>query len=267
MFISHHVFGDFPTLNWMKQFWPVSQNDPFLIFTLKAVFLAYFSNEVRSPPILQQARKAYSSALTLTNQALHSQDTALKNTTLLTVLLLDLFENLTNDEPNSACKHRDGALALLKFRGPNQFEDPVSLSMFQHLSSNLIPSCLERGVAVPKDFLRLRRQAARFASAEDPEWRLLDIMVQLATLRDAVKSSKHPSTSALATAQYLDLELLDLCKTMPEPNSPNNTKASQSPSSENTDNRPSQKPARESNLHLIRTLLDETLGKLRLDPA
>lgn len=59
----------------------------------------------------------------------------------------------------AATKHLDGALALLKFRGDKQFEDPVSLAMFLHLSSVLIPSYLERVVPIPKAFLRFRHQA------------------------------------------------------------------------------------------------------------
>lgn len=138
--------------------------------------------------------------------------------------------------------------------------------MFQHLSSNLLPSCLERGVTIPKDFLRLHKEAARFAFTDDSEWRLSDVMIQLSALREGLKDSKSSNTSALATAQYLDLELLDICKTMPEFNKLD-TQPSQSPTSENSDTRPSQKSVRERNLYLIRTLLDETLGKLGPDPA
>jgi hypothetical protein len=251
----------------MKAFYPAS--DLHVIFTFKAVSLAYLSNEVQSSSVLQQARKAYSSALALTNQALHSKDIAFKNTTVLTVLLLDFFENLTNDESNSsspASKHLDGAVTLLKIRGPKQFEDPVSLSMFQHLSSHLIPSCLERGVAIPNDFLRLRKHASRFTSTDDLEWRLSDVMVQLAALRDGFKDSNTSNTLTLATAQYLDLELLDIRNAMPE-STAFNTPTSQSPLSEDSDTRPSKKPTRERNLHLVRILLDETLGKISPDPA
>jgi len=269
LFISHHVFGDSPVLHYMKSFWPPSPNDKYLTFAVRAVSLAYLSSEVRSPDVLQQARKTYGSALALTNKALHSQDIALKNGTLLTVLLLDLFENLTNDEPTStasATKHLDGALALLKLRGNAQFQDAVSLAMFQHLSSSLIPSCLERGIAIPKVYLRFRSQAARFVDTNDPDWRLSDLMIQLAKLRASLKESKPASTQAIATAQYLDLEFLDINNTMPQ-SSDLKTRSSQSPSSENSDNRPSQAVDRERNLRLVRALLDETLSKLSPDPA
>jgi len=269
LFISHHVFGDSPVLHYMKSFYPPSPNDKYFIFTLRAVSLAYLSNDVRSPEVLQQARKTYGSALALTNKALLSQDIALRNNTLLTVLLLDLFENLTSDEQNptaSTTKHLDGALALLKFRGNAQFQDPVSLSMFKHLSSNLVPSCLERGIAIPKDFLRFRKQATRFVDTNDPDWRLSDLMIQLAKLRASLQGSKTSGTQAIATAQYLDLEFLDISNATSQSKDLEATN-SQSPSSEQSGNRPSQAQDRERNVRLVRALLDETLGELGPDPA
>jgi hypothetical protein len=188
----------------------------------------------------------------------------MKDNILLTVLLLDLFENLTRDEtssPISATKHLDGALALLKFRGNKQFEDPVSMSMFTHLSSVLIPSYLERGTPLPKAFLRLRHQASRFACTDDPEWRLADLMVQLAALRNASYEGEAESTRALATVQYLDLELLDISKAMPRPTTLEMMSTEELASGKEIDSA-SRDLNRERSLRLVRGLLDEQLAKL-----
>ena len=258
------MFGDSPPLDWVKPFYPAAGRDPYFAYTFRAVSLAYLSNKVRSTAVQQKARKAYCSALSLTNKALHSEDTAMKDNILLTVLLLDLFETLTRDEtssPISATKHLEGALALLKFRGNKQFEDPVSISMFTHFSSVLIPSYLERGVPIPKAFLRLRHQASRFACTDDPEWRLADLMVQLAALRTAAHEGEAKNTRALATAQYLDLELLDISKAMPRPTTLEMMSTEELLSGKEIDSA-SRDLNRERNLRLVKGLLDEQLAKL-----
>jgi hypothetical protein len=188
----------------------------------------------------------------------------MKNNILLTVLLLDLYENLTRDETNSPIsptKHLDGALALVKFRGNKQFEDPVSMSMFMHLSSALIPSYLERGIPIPRAFLRLRHQAYQFASTDDPEWRLADLMIQLAALRCSSPEGEAGSTQALATAQFLDLELLDISKAMQRPPTLEMMSTQDLLGGKELDSA-SRDLARERNLRLVRRLLDDQLGML-----
>jgi Fungal specific transcription factor domain len=268
IFVARYVFGDSPPLDWVKPFYPSAGEDPFFRHTFRAVSLAYLSNETGSSAVQQKARNAYCTALALTNSALHSQDTAKKNTILLTVLLLDLFENLTRDvttSSTSATKHLDGALALIKFRGNKQFEDPVSLAMFLHLSSILIPSYLERGIPIPKAFVRFRHQAARFACTDDPDWRLSDLMIQMAALQAASHDSDAQKTQALATAQYLDLELLDVGKAMPRPKTLEEMPTQVLNGREF--NSASRNSARERNLILVRRLLDYQLGKLTTTSA
>jgi hypothetical protein len=265
IFVARYVFGDSPPLDWVKPLYPVPVKDLYLSTTFRAVSLAYLANEVRSTAVQQEARKAYCSALLLTNKALHSHDTAMKSNILLTVLLLHLYENLTRDEtssPISPSKHLDGALALVKFRGNKQFEDLVSMSMFMHLCSALIPSYLERGIPIPRAFLRLRHQASRFACTDDPEWRLADLMIQLAALRCSFPEGEAGSTQALATAQFLDLELLDISKSMPRPTMLEMMSTQDLLGGKELDSA-SRDLARERNLRLVRELLDDQLGKLK----
>ncbi|KAE9374280.1 hypothetical protein N431DRAFT_371748 [Stipitochalara longipes BDJ] len=264
IFVARYVFGDSPPLDWVKPFYPSAGADLYFRHTFKAVSLAYLSNEVRSPAVQQKARTAYCSALSLVNKALHSQDTAKKDTILLTVLLLDLFENLTRDEtssPDSATKHLDGALALVKFRGNKQFEDPVSMSMFAHLNTILIPSYLARGLAIPKAFLRLRHQASRFACTDGPAWRFSNLMIQLASLQNSSYDTLAKKTQALATAQYLDLEFLDISKAMPRPETLEMMSTEDLLIGKDIDSA-SRDLANEKNLRLVRRLLDEQLSAL-----
>jgi hypothetical protein len=81
-------------------------------------------DELSSPEILQQARRKYGAALLLTNTALRSPKTATHDTTLLTVLLLDFFEKLASKHEFSIdSKHMEGAIALVRLHGQEQFHN------------------------------------------------------------------------------------------------------------------------------------------------
>ena len=66
--------------------------------SIDAVSLAYLSHQAYSNVALSTAREKYVSALHMTNKALQSPEVAVKDSTLLASLLLDLFEKFTNGE-------------------------------------------------------------------------------------------------------------------------------------------------------------------------
>lgn len=256
LFVSHYIFEEETQWSYVKAFHPL--NDDHLTQTLKAVFLAYYSQEVQSEEVLQEARKAYSTALKLTSQALESQDTASKNTTLLTTFFLHLFENLTSDKPIAVGKHLEGALILLKFRGFNQFHDPLSLMLFKHLSSILISGYLACGLELPNDFLRLRKKAAHFACTEEAEWRLDDIMIRLSSLQISLKHEKSSKIESLAPVQTLDLEFKRFCQELPQFSE--SEKGSDLPPLKGVKSRrPNRRAEMVTNLKLVRRILDSTL--------
>lgn len=71
------------------------------------------------------ARKSYGHALRLTNAALRNPDEALKDTTMLSVLVLGLFEASMDHSPRGLRawqQHINGAAELARMRGPAQFK-------------------------------------------------------------------------------------------------------------------------------------------------
>lgn len=219
MFISQYVFGSSPLLDYMPTFYPSGLKDVHLDETIRAVGLAFFSNEVFSPSVLQTARKKYGHALLLTNKALQSPQSVTKDTMLLTVLLLDLFENLViKDEYSSLepeTKHIDGAIALIKLHRKDQFHNAIRLRMFQQLSTNFLIRCLQREVEVPSDFISLRTYAAKFVDTNDFKWRFSDLMIRYARLRSAIRVGDCSDVQVIQVAMQMDGELLDICTNMP----------------------------------------------------
>jgi hypothetical protein len=124
-----------------------------LTLTIDTVSLAFLTHQLYSDAALQAAREKYVTALQLTHKAIKCPKTAVKETTLFTSLLLDLFERITNNERKdvaSWASHVNGVFALLKLRGLDHFEDcsPAELSVgavltlctsfcFQHVYKSL----------------------------------------------------------------------------------------------------------------------------------
>ena len=91
---------------------------------MKAVGLAALASAAHAPELIKEARKRYLSAIRLTNAALGSFVDAKKDSTLLAIMLLSIFETVTSSEQRSLSawvSHINGAAALIKIRGPEQF--------------------------------------------------------------------------------------------------------------------------------------------------
>jgi hypothetical protein len=92
----------------------------------------------------------------LINKALRSPETATKNATLHTVLLLALFEKLMRNHQSSLeaeSRHLDGAITLARLRGSEQLDDPIARRILMQLYSMVVTNYQERLIEVPADII------------------------------------------------------------------------------------------------------------------
>ena len=152
-FFMHYVSGLQHSWGFLKDYYYPSVTPDHLTLTIDAVSLAFLAHQLYSDAALQAAREKYVTALQLTHKAVKCPKIAVKETTLFTSLLLDLFEKITNNERRDAASwasHVNGAFALVKLRGLDHFEDcsPAELSVgvvltlctsfcFQHVYKSL----------------------------------------------------------------------------------------------------------------------------------
>lgn len=119
-----------------------------VLASMTAVGLVGFAGVTRSPDMMEAAWKSYGTALRLTNHALETPIEAVKDTTMLSVLILGLFE-LIAEHPSrmrtvkAFQEHINGAVALAKLRGPAQFETKAGIKMFSMLCQRVMLSCLQ----------------------------------------------------------------------------------------------------------------------------
>ncbi|MCJ1377455.1 hypothetical protein MMC17_000550 [Xylographa soralifera] len=193
--------------------------DEHLSAIIYAVGLASFANEYQSQDVFKQARRQYVYALQLTNTALRSSTEATKDSTLLAVMLLSLYETITSttQEPlTSWTDHIKGATVLVTLRGRQQLRSSLGLHMFKQMTDNIIVSCIQREVYVPKEITNLRNYAFKNIVGSSPSWRFSDVTVQFASFCASVKDGSLSDVDAIiAAAMKIDSDMIAWSTSLP----------------------------------------------------
>ena len=152
----------------MRQYYSLAAKDEHLIKSIDTVSLAYLNYQKHSESVQAEARLQYVDALKLTGKALQSSELATKDSTMLSILQLDLYEKITSKEPQYEggwAVHIKGALLLVQFRGDEQYRNPDGLRMLLRLSMNILISCVASDRAVPEEVVALRAAATSIGQA------------------------------------------------------------------------------------------------------
>ncbi|KAF2670030.1 hypothetical protein BT63DRAFT_454215 [Microthyrium microscopicum] len=197
----------------------VPATTPFLAST-SAAAMANLSRERKEPEILKRARTFYAQALEQTTSALQSNDATL-DSTLISVLILSLFETVAQDSCISSDgwnTHIFGALALLKMRGPRQFETALGRKLYIHVSNNIRVTCAQRAKPLPLDFIELDIMAMPYMDYSSPilrTWPIVDDFIELQImLRD--KEASDPA-ERLRIAMKVEDACFELSNTLQPP--------------------------------------------------
>ncbi|EPE03295.1 zinc c6 finger domain protein [Ophiostoma piceae UAMH 11346] len=127
--------------------------------SMTAVGLVGISQLTHSEEIIDSARKSYGTALCLTNEALRDEGEALKDTTMLSILILGVYEMMAEPGMKTMTTwqdHINGAVILAKLRGVSQFQTRAGVRMFKMLCESVIISCMQRKVPMPEELVALQ---------------------------------------------------------------------------------------------------------------
>jgi hypothetical protein len=217
-FLSSYVLGSH--FEYLPALYNDTTMDHHLFSSVHAVALASFSIQFNSPGTLKEARRQYVSALHATNAALRSPQEVQKDSTLLAVLLLSLFETITctyksQSNVESWTDHINGATMLIRLRGRQQMTSLLGIQIFVQVTNNIIVSCVQREIPVPADVIALRAYATGFVKDSDPAWRLADMSIRVASFRAAVHDGIFDSETLIKSARQLDDDWVSWSTTMP----------------------------------------------------
>ena len=94
-----------------------------LSHALRAASFALFANQHNSQHMFARARDAYGRALTALNTSLRNPVHAVRDTTITTIILLQIFEHIMSDDSLSLGNHDAGLRMLLDMRGEQQLDN------------------------------------------------------------------------------------------------------------------------------------------------
>ncbi|KAI9683493.1 MAG: hypothetical protein M1822_006033 [Bathelium mastoideum] len=189
-----------------------------LIASLDAVSLAFFGFQFHHSKANLIARQKYPAALRSLNKALRSPETVKSDSTLLAVLLLDLFEKITNKDAGfseSWMSHIIGALALVKLRGSESLTSYIGTRLSVKLVTNLIISCVSASLEPPLELVKIRSDLESIVTTDGPKWRVTCLMIQYAGLRAAILRNALSDADVISEATRLDYEYEVLAQSMP----------------------------------------------------
>ncbi|KAL4785874.1 hypothetical protein BJX76DRAFT_322938 [Aspergillus varians] len=181
---------------------------------LVSVGTAMLSRVRRSKELELAAKREYGHALTLLMRAVSNEEESRANQTLSAVLLLATFEVITSRSIMSIEKwtnHIKGAAALLELRGPEHLQSERGLKLFIQLRFQIIMSCLQRGMEVPKSLLECAKISMYLRPQTDAYCdRLISLTGRISNLRAGILHSKTvtDANEALSAAYSVDAELL-----------------------------------------------------------
>lgn len=194
--------------------------DPMLRSVVMALGLISAPSIRRDRSIQQLALQKHWHALTLTNKALSDPLTAVRDSTLMTVILLQLYEALTWSDASSLknwTAHVDGAATLLKLRGAEQFKSPIGLAMFTYIKQRTISGCLRQSKAVPVHLIRLGRISRRYQTADELQaTNLTEIVTEYCHFRHELRQKQLVEPDAIVKRLIqLDCKLLNWERNLP----------------------------------------------------
>jgi len=189
--------------------------------TILAASLASLSLHVGSTQLMENARMYYSKALAQTNAALASPNTAILDSTLISVLTLGLFEATAFSSRRSTASwtaHTLGAVQLIRLRGAKQLKTALGTRLFLQTCNNICSSCIQRSAPLPDEFVDFREQAKPFLDHSIPNARLGPSMDNLVALRVKLRQEHigtHEIPALIHETLQLDEEALTLMDLLP----------------------------------------------------
>lgn len=130
------------------------------------------------------------------DRALAEPHEARKDSTIVTMLILALYEFSNKRSLESWKHHITGATSLLTLRGKSQLSTPIGIQIFKDIFSHLLLSCIYVAVPMPPRMRMLRIEAAEAVGASDPYWVATWAAVELLDLYQHIRPTGYSFLSS-----------------------------------------------------------------------
>ncbi|KAJ5194680.1 transcriptional regulator family: Fungal Specific TF [Penicillium cinerascens] len=185
-------------LNYIPSVYREDGEHPTLVASMAAVGLVALANSTRQPDLANLARAKYTEAIRNVNVALTSPVESVKDSTLMSVISLGVFEHVS--EHKAWVRHVQGAAAIVVARGKDQFTSTATILMFNQVRADLVLACVHNEIPFPEDMIELQEEAAKHIDASGAFWRAGTLGVRCADLLMRVRAN----TEQIHLPEYLE---------------------------------------------------------------
>lgn len=216
-FLSKYVQGS--SFEYLPGLYSPSGQEEHLSASVEAVGLASLANELDSIEVHKESKARYIRAIQATNVALRCPVGAIKDCTLISVLLLGLFEAITRRTQqtlHSWEEHVKGALELIKIRGHQQVDTHLGLQLLKQASRGAVVSAVRSKVEIPAHIISLITAGFQSATQDDPSWSFAVVHFRFTNLLAATNAGKLSDPDVIITAAMdVDRELVAWSRALP----------------------------------------------------
>lgn len=208
-FFSNHVIGEWHA-SYGANLLSYGMDDA-LFAAVKAIGVAALSGFARSSDLNIEARKRYLQAIQSVNNAIVSPESAKRDSTLMSIMLLSQIEAIECFVPERSLtayeNHVKGAAAILKLRGAEKLKTPLEIRLFVQAVSSLMICCAKKRIHLPDHLFELTDLAGQYMKTDAPGWRFFHIQMLATQFAADVNSNIRTDLDAIIE-QALELDAM-----------------------------------------------------------
>ena len=169
---------------------------------MKAVGLAGYSHSVYAPSLMKHAQYQYVQALRATNEALRSPILVTRDSTLISIHILSIYEAITGTNQKSLkawADHIFGASALLKLRGREQISTMEGRQLFLQTVSMLMVTSVQQNIPLPDYIMEWTREAREMIPFFSPGLSCQEVMMEFTAYNASICDGTLNDSDAIIT--------------------------------------------------------------------
>lgn len=214
-FFAHYVLRESAAYDMLGSIFKNSKPGDHLSASVDAASLAFLASKSNNQPhVTKLATKAYVDALQALAPVITDPAAATSDATVQSILLLDLYEKMTNRSSlteDTVRTHLTGALTLIEKRGAANTESVTARRLVERLYITTILSCAAAGSRVPQNVQDLRHVLDPFFDHTDLKWILIKLNIEAITFSADVRSGKiRGPENVIPQAEMMDRQLASM---------------------------------------------------------
>ena len=221
-FMSRHIFGRhgagqglYDVLDSLKA--SATTSDLCLTSSLGAASLASYAHYTHDINLIDTSRVQYTQAIRFTKLALESEVDVRKDSTILSTILLGVFEQITGcteESTKSASAHVRGAAELIRLRGSKQIQSKRGRRILFEVARAIICKCFERSIGIPDHLVDLIAHTP--SDRQAPSQSASKAIIQLNSFIARIKTDgTHDSGYVVEKILELERPLAEICENPP----------------------------------------------------